>query len=316
MSTSERVVPQQFMHTFHLNYDSLVNIIKDSTSLNMLLNKLSMKIYVHPIMLSKNIFYEINNQFLLHFDEQRDLYLTIYDLVESDYYFYIKWKVTFPPFLEHLNNITKDHLFFTISIHNLGQDNSFIVFQCGYHLIKILNCLYNNNLKLKLETKVVHCYYKILSDYLKKNFRIKSQKESRFINVNFDTTKQYFQHTKICISMMGQVISYSDDLIKKGSVVVYRNVQKLKCIMQVRKFDLKPNSMHVRIYIYEGTKSSQPHRELKIELYAVNSNETLVILTHYFYTKVTQDIIDNLSLGKRKLLKKLSNIIEKAFKLR
>ena len=116
MSTSERVVTQQFMHTFHLNYDSLVNIIKDSTSLNMLLNKLSMKIYVHPIMLSKNIFYEINNQFLLHFDEQRDLYLTIYDLVESDYYFYIKWKVTFPPLLEHLNNITKDHLFFTISI--------------------------------------------------------------------------------------------------------------------------------------------------------------------------------------------------------
>ena len=317
MSFSEMEEFQKYIHTFHLNYYSLVNIIKDSTHLSILLNKLSMRISAHPSILSKNMFHEINNQFICHFEENINVYLTITNIVELDYYFSIKWKITSSPALQLIYpnyGISKDHqLFLTISLHNLGQDKTFFVFGfSGYNLNQTFRDLNNNNLKLN---KILQLSYQKLYKYLKVRFRIQSQREYKFINVNFDIAKEYFLHVKICTSLVGEIISYSEELIKKGSVVVYRNPHNVKCVIQVRKVEIKDNSMHLKFFIYEGTKSNQPHRELKVELFAVNVNDTFVILTHSFFKKVNKDRLDNVSLSKKKLLRKLSTIIEKTCKL-
>ena len=72
--------------------------------------------------------------------------------------------------------------------------------------------------------------------------------------------------------------------------------------------------MKIKCYIYEGTKANQPNRELKVELYSVNLNDTFVMLTHNFFVKVPQQLIDDLSRGKKRLLRKLGNIIERTSK--
>ena len=114
--------------------------------------------------------------------------------------------------------------------------------------------------------------------------------------------------------MVGKLISYSQELIQKGSVIIYKNLQNVKCVIQVRKIDITNTTMKIKFYIYEGTKSNQPNRELKVELYSVNLNDTFVMLTHNFFVKVPQKLIDDLSLGKKRLLRKLGNIIERTSK--
>lgn len=318
MSSSETEVSQKYIHTFHLNFNDLVDTIKDSTHLSILLSKLSMKVSAHPTILSKNMFYEINNQFLFHFNENFDLYLTINDLVETDYFFSINWKISFSPTLELLYPsycVYKNKLFISISLHNLKHDKAFFVLSYTENELKqTLTCFNQQKASLLLETKLLNFYYNILDKYLKTKQQLQSQKESRFISANFETASKYFLHAKICTSMMGEIVSYSQELIQKGSVIIYKNAQNKKCVIQVRKLDVTNNTMKLKFYIYEGTKTNQPNRELKVELYAVNLNDTFVTLTHNFFVKVPQQLIESLSLGKKKLLRKLGNIIEKTFK--
>ena len=301
-----------------MNFSDLVDIIKDSTQLSILLSKLSMKVSTQPITLSKNMFFEINNQFLFQFNENLDLYLTIKDLIETDYFFCINWKITFSPILEISSPAhceSKSNLFISISLHYIKQNKTFFVMNYkGNEIQKTFSCLHEKKIKPVCENKLLNFYYQRLDKYLNMRRQFQSQKESKFISANFDTTSKYFLHSKICTSMIGKLISYSQELIQKGSVIIYKNSQNVKCLIQVRKLDLTNTTMKLKFYIYEGTKSNQPNRELKVELYSVNLNDTFVTLTHNFFVKVPQQFIDNLSFGKKKLLRKLGSIIEKTTK--
>lgn len=301
-----------------MDFSDLVDIIKDSTQLSILLSKLSMKVSTQPISLSKNMFFEINNQFLFQFNENLDLYLTIKDLIETDYYFCINWKITFSPILEISSPAyceSKDNLFISISLHNIKQNKTFFILSYkGDELQKAFSRLNEKKIKPICENKLFNFYYQRLDKFLNLRRKLQSQKESKFISANFDTTSIYFLHSKICTSMVGKLISYSQELIQKGSVIIYKNLQNVKCVIQVRKIEITNTTMKIKFYIYEGTKSNQPNRELKVELYSVNLNDTFVMLTHNFFVKVPQQLIDDLSLGKKRLLRKLGNIIERTSK--
>ena len=68
-------------------------------------------------------------------------------------------------------------------------------------------------IKPSCENEFLNFYYQRLDKYLNTRLKLQSQKESKFISANFDTTNKYFLHSKICTSMIGKLISYSQELI-------------------------------------------------------------------------------------------------------
>ena len=83
-------------YTFHINIHKLWSTIKDATRLSILISKLSPKIQAEPVVLSKNNYFEISNQFRVKYDNFLDLFFTISEIIETDYFCKINWLVSYP----------------------------------------------------------------------------------------------------------------------------------------------------------------------------------------------------------------------------
>ena len=307
-------------YTFHINIHKLWNTIKDATRLSILISKLSPKIQAEPVVLSKNYYFEISNQFRVKYDNFLDLFFTISEIIETDYFCKINWLVSYPKIFQsflyeesknqdQFKNEKPIHLI--IYLHKISHDYTFFIsqFEGVNNIFKMRNKIINrnpNNMEIQL-------YYHAIEKCLEKKYMFQSQIESKIISANFDMTKDYFLNSKVCTGMMGEILSCSDEIIKKGTIVVYRNNLMKKCIIQVRQCMIKNKKTCLIFAIYEGNSCSFPTRELRVELYSVNKNETFVALTHNFLKEITDEEIENLSRGKKKLLKKLGYIIEKSF---
>lgn len=311
-------------YIFQIHLEKLWNIIKDTTKLSELISKIHPKWHTEPITVSNSLFYEESNQFRIKFNHVFDLFITIDEIIESDYYCKIKWKISYPDILrvmmmnenkEVINNNQferKKDVFFVINLHKISDKQTYFVSE--FDGVKELMKMYQQMLKLSNSENKIQLYYKVIDKCIQKTYMFNSQTESRIIAATFSMTKNYFINAKVCTGMMGKLISFTDEIVKKGTIVVYKNSQNVTCIIQVRHCTIRKNKANLIFSIFEGS-NPYPTRELKVELFNVNRGETFVVLTHNFLSEATNEVIANLSFGKKKLLKKLGSIIEKSFQL-
>ena len=160
----------------------------------------------------------------------------------------------------------------------------------------------------------IYLYYTKLYNYFNTCFQ--SNTESSIISAGFVVAKEYFLNSKVCTNMMGEYVSSTEERVKKGTIVVYiNNKDNKKWLIHVRHCLVKKNSCFLIFFIYEAHHSMYPQRELRVELFSVNDNETFVVLTHNFLKPLSKEEIHNLSMSKKKMLKKLGSVIEKSFKM-
>lgn len=312
-------------YTFQIHLEKLWNIIKDTTRLSELISKIHPKWHTEPITISNSLFYEESNQFKIKLNHVFDLFVTIDEIVESDYYCKIKWKISYPDIFrvmmmngnkELIDNNQferKNDVTFVINLHKISDKQTYFVSE--FDDIKDLMKMHQQIMKLSSNSEnKIQLYYKVIDKCIQKTYMFNSQTESRIISATFAMAKNYFINARVCTGMMGKIISFTDEIVKKGTIVVYKNTQNVTCIIQVKHCSIRKNKVNLIFSIFEGS-NPYPTRELKVELFNVNRGETFVVLTHNFLSEVTNEEITNLSFGKRKLLKKLGSIIEKSFKL-
>lgn len=105
----------------------------------------------------------------------------------------------------------------------------------------------------------------------------------------------------------------TDDEVRQGTIVVALvkssepSIEE-KLIFHVQKCKITKESFKTLFYVYQKD-SNLPIRAMTTELYKVNNNETLAVLTHHFYYSIDKEHFNQYSIIKRKFLKKLNHII-------
>ena len=302
----EKQKPFKFF-IFPLPLDKLWSFIKDPSKFSLITNNIVPGVFINPLKLSKNRFLEINNQFLIEIDEQIEITFTIINIVETDYFCSMKWNIS-----TNLNTNT-----FNLIVNLSIIDCQHTLYGLSY--TKSSDSELQTALPLTLSILThkrfdIYVYYTKLDMYLKTSFQ--SNTESSIISATFVVAKEYFLNSKVCTKMMGEYVSSTEERVRKGTIVVYINSKdNKKWLIHVRHCLVKKNSCFLIFFIYEAHHSAYPQRELRVELFSVNDNETFVVLTHNFTKPISKEEIQKLSISKKKLLKKLGSVIEKSFKI-
>lgn len=304
MSIEEEKAFRSFI--FPIPFEKLWSFVKSPSKYSLITNNIAPGVFVNPLTLSKNKFIEINNQFIIEIDEQIEITFTILNIVETDYFSRIKWNIT--------TNINTSSIHLTISLSII--DNEHTLYGLSY---SSSNKESKSNEPFVLSILVhkrfdIYLYYTKIYNYFNTCFQ--SNTESSIISAGFVVAKEYFLNSKVCTNMMGEYVSSTEERVKKGTIVVYiNNKDNKKWLIHVRHCLVKKNSCFLIFFIYEAHHSMYPQRELRVELFSVNDNETFVVLTHNFLKPLSKEEIHNLSMSKKKMLKKLGSVIEKSFKM-
>jgi hypothetical protein len=291
---------------FPIPFEKLWSFVKSPSKYSLITNNIAPGVFVNPLTISKNKFIDINNQFIIEIDEQIEITFTILNIIETDYFSRIKWNIT--------TNINTISLTLIISLSIIDDE----------HTLYGLSYLPSNKESKSNEPFVlsilvhkrfdIYLYYTKIYNYFNTCFQ--SNTESSIISAGFVVAKEYFLNSEVCTNMMGEYVSSTEERVKKGTIVVYINSKdNKKWLIHVRHCLVKKNSCFLIFFIYEAHHSMYPQRELKVELFSVNDNETFVVLTHNFLKPLSKEEIHSLSMSKKKMLKKLGSVIEKSFKM-
>jgi hypothetical protein len=304
---------------FDIPFNTFWLFLKNPSKYGLITSNIYPGVFVNPIKISKNKFTDIHNEFSIHIKNKIVVTFLTQDMIETDYFCQIKWILK--------SNIEDEPLHITATINNISDKQTLysLTLSTKKNKQNILINDTNNNItfeeeKLDSLLKLTHKYFNVYSYYVQLDNVIKTifqtQTETNLISANFDLTKEYFLNARVCTQMMGEIISTTDERVKTGTIVVFisKNNNK-KCIIQVRQCLIKKRSCVLIFYIYEANYSSYPTRELRVELFSVNDNETFVSLTHNFIKPISTEEMNYLSFAKRRLLKRLGSVIEKTYKL-
>ena len=291
---------------FPLPLEKLWSFIKDPSKFSLITNNIIPGVFVNPLKISKNKFLEINNQFLVEIDEQIEITFTIITIIETDYFCSVKWNIS--------TNISTHSFNLIVNLSTMDD-------QCTLYGLSYTSSNNEANIYELFPLSVlarkrfdVYSYYTKLDNYLNTSFQ--SNTESSIISAKFVIAKEYFLNSKVCTKMMGQYVSSTEERVRKGTIVVYINSKdNKKWLIHIRHCLVKKNSCFLIFFIYEAHHSAYPQRELRVELFSVNDNETFVVLTHNFIKPLSKEEIHSLSVSKKKMLKKLGSVIEKSFKM-
>lgn len=304
--------------TFNQAYDSIWEIISDAIKVNSILAKIFPIFRAEPIQITKVPPGHILNKFLLIINGRIKIYFNMVEQIETDYFSMIIWEISQQ---EELLNPKNDPIKYEdpnrkakirITIQKTSYKQTFFTFSCSNFIIDKRACA-----QRKTEDMKMNLYLTYLDKSLSKFYsKIQTQREDKLIHSGLNFCLQFFMKVKACAVLVGNLISLTDEIIKKGTIVKYKNKKNMDCLLQVRKFLLEENRFITNLWIYEGgmVLSGQPSREVKAEFYNVNKDETFVILTHYFVKRVTKDDIEFMKNLKKNLLNKLGHFIEKAWK--
>ena len=291
---------------FPIPFEKLWSFVKSPSKYSLITNNIAPGVFVNPLTLSKNKFIEINNQFIIEIDEQIEMTFTILNIVETDYFSRIKWNIT--------TNINTNSFNLIISLSII--DNEHTLYDLSYSSSSNKESKSNEPFMFSLLVHKrfdIYLYYTKIYNYFNTCFQ--SNTESSIISAGFAVAKEYFLNSKVCTKMMGKYVSSTEERVKKGTIVVYINSKdNKKWLIHVRHCLVKKNSCSLIFFIYEAHHSMYPQRELRVELFSVNDNETFVVLTHSFLKPLSKEEIHSLSMSMKKLLKKLGSVIEKSFK--
>ena len=292
---------------FPIPFDKLWSFVKTPSKYSLITNNISPGVFINPLTLSKNKFIEINNQFIIEIDEQLEITFTILNIIETDYFSRIKWNIT-----TNINT-TSFNLIISLSV----IDNEHTLYGLSYSSSSNKESKSNEPFVLSILVHKrfdIYLYYTKIYNYFNTSFQ--SNTESSIISAGFVVAKEYFLNAKVCTKMMGEYVSSTEERVKKGTIVVYINSNdNKKWLIHVRHCLVKKNSCFLIFFIYEAHHSMYPQRELKVELFSVNDNETFVVLTHNFLKPLSKEEIHSLSMSMKKMLKKLGSVIEKSFKM-
>ncbi|MCQ2816873.1 MAG: hypothetical protein MJ252_06380 [archaeon] len=300
--------------TFNQAYDSIWEIISDATKVNTILAKV-FPLITKPIQITKVPPGHVFNKFVLIFNGTIKIYFNMLKLIETDYFSSIIWEISQnEKALDGggiINDSTKAKI--VVNIHKAAYKQTYFTFVCSNI---VLNKIDNSGIKRRNEEIKINYYFTLLDQTITKYNKIQTQREVRLIVSDFKLALEFFLNTKICIGMAGTIISFSNEKFQKGTTIKYKNSKNIECLIQVIKCSFGDKQYYSKLYISEGNDitTGKVSREIKVEMYSVNHEETYVVITHYFGVRVPKEEIEYISTLKRNLLNKLSHYIEKTWR--
>ena len=297
-------------YIFPYNYDKMLNIIKNIQTFGNLLNFIEGKIISDPILLKGQSNFAKNTYFFLRYKSLISLYMKVVDIIETEYFFKIHYKVykTSPKLLDfslifNLHNISDSSSYFTMIFNFPKIDlNPFFVNICKHAQIYYMNILNKDISKNKLFTfynnmKVINIYFDFISS----------------LCLHYNLFKLFFPSTKTLKNLTSE----------ENNGILYEN-QRFKLTLKEKKtFERLPHNMQINVNSIQNLKSQlliiyhmekydewyeYPHHAIYFFLKRISPNKTFCSMKTLFDFPVSEEFFGSIGNYAQRLIHNLEKV--------
>lgn len=286
-------------HYFNSSIKQVWDMLKDINKTNAIAN------YIFPAspvkFIKGNHTYELGSEFSFIFKNSLTFYFTCTEIMESESYNKITWRV----FKTEPETILYD---ISYNLH-IKSENECV-------LIMFMKCEYNDNIDLGDQVVTLqerHLIYEELDHAVSAQNNSKIQIESIIVKspvlkiFNFITNLKKFQKN---IPIICDKVECQDEIKEKSQFYFkwYKRVQ-LEVELFVKKLYANDESS---IFIYESMNKNPaiPSQEVIWKVYKINESNSLVVFKHRFEEDIKKKLLENIAKNKRKILQNIKSYFE------
>lgn len=295
-------------HVFHKPMNLIWTIIRDFKLVNQLPESIKKNVSQEPIFSIGNNSYEQGAVFYYHFKNGDDLYYTVEECYETDYTTKIQWKIT-------NTQAAAFSCVKTITLTYIDDYSTLLICRYSFEYDTTMK-----NIIFESEKSRKQYYYNLEKGIAVKKFLMTNYAGIK-INANFSIVKQFLETPQIVFAVKGKLIRSTNKEVKKGTILIGKIETNLdlfrKCGKEyeinaiIHKISSHKEFYAVRLFLSNNTNALLPNRELIIQLYYLNDNQSYVVMRHNFNCEIGENQKRFLNDFKEKFLVKFKAIVEK-----
>lgn len=315
---SEEVITS---HIFYKSIETVWNVIKDTSLVNNIISSLKLNLVNEPVLLNSNSSYEVNSTFFFYVNKHHKLLYTVKEVIETDYYFKISFKV--------YSSIDKDNpIIKTIHLHYLGPSTTKLT-HITYTIINKAEKKEYDNVKDK-EVALNKTIFAYIDRTISNKEHLKTQVEGMRFKVNIATFMKVtnnFGKGSILMDLGYQCKSFpvrSGVCINSSIINKHFSQRKFNMKLEVEFIKVNKRGMTAKINIYDIQDNSSNSSDSDVcergnlfankfiiaELSMINHKETYYSLRHQFYECIDKKTLLFVSQNKKYFLSKLKQVVE------
>ena len=281
---------------FQCDLEKLWKIITDESYINYFLSFNNFNFYKQVYDRTFNIF-EKKNLYKMSIGKYIFIY-EIENIISTDYYCCIS-------FIGYFSDLKSLKFFYDLNFFYEGDKTEF---QSIYYIPKNYK-----QLLFEKEENIRQIYYSFIDKFIElKNFK-KIFTESIYLDGDSEIARKIIKNSKIFFESFGEVISFTNLIMEKGTQIIVNTNRKEKTILKfnIIKVATLPNCIKIKIKIFNDKNSIINDSIIYLELYSIFTNKSIVNFKIFFHGEIYDELYKKIKFILNKIKNNLTYILNK-----